>query len=162
MKVVKAKSANSQGMRAHARKRDVYFLRRFIHERNKHACALFVSLQYPLRAEKTPILQYQNDKINTTRRKKCTFLRFFLSFGLLLPISYRGMVAILCYPTLPSQVFWEAGGRWQKSLDIPPICVNHLNPNRSLERYNATCNWKDNLLSSFIFLLHLVFRSFST
>lgn len=115
VKVVKVKSPNSQGMRAHARKRAVYFLRRFIHERNKHACALFISLQCALRA-KTPILQYQDGRIKTTQRKKYTFLRFFISFGLLLPISYRGMVAILCYPTLPTQVFFERQGEGGKSL----------------------------------------------
>ena len=102
---------------------------------------------------KTLILQHQDSRTKIKQRKKCTFLRFFLSFGLLLPISYRGMVATLCYPTLPSQVFLRGRGKVVKVSGHPPICVNHLNPNRSLERYNATCIWTDNFLSSFIFLL---------
>ena len=109
--------------------------------------------------ENRPILQHQNGRIKTTLRKKCTFLRFFISLGLLPPISYRGMVATLCYPTLPSQVFLRGRGKVVKVSGHPPICVNYLNPNRSLERYNATCIWTDNFLSSSIFLLHLVSRS---
>ncbi len=108
---------------------------------------------------KTLILQHQDSRTKIKQRKKCTFLRFFLSFGLLLPISYRGMVATLCYPTLPSQVFLRGRGKVVKVSGHPPICVNYLNPNRSLERYNATCIWTDNFLSSSIFLLHLVSRS---
>ena len=66
--------------------------------------------------ENRAILQHQDGRIKTTLRKKCTFLRFFISLGLLLPISYRGMVATLCYPTLPSQVFFERQGESGKSL----------------------------------------------
>ena len=79
VKVVKAKSANSQGMRAHARKRAVYFLRRFIHERNKHACALFISLQCALRAKNIHIATsgWQN-KDHT--KKKVHFSSIFYLF----------------------------------------------------------------------------------
>ncbi len=63
---------------------------------------------------KTPILQHQDSRIKTTQRKKCTFLRFFISFGLLLPISYRGMVAILCYSAYAS--FFKRQGDGGKSL----------------------------------------------
>lgn len=120
---------------------------------------LFLSVCDAHYGQKKPILQHQDDRIKTTQRKKRTFLRFFLSFGLLLPISYRGMVATLCYPTLPSQVFLRGRRKVAKVSGHPPICVNHLSPNRSLERYKATCNWTDNFLSSSIFLLHLVSRS---
>ena len=68
---------------------------------------------------KTLILQHQDSRTKIKQRKKCTFLRFFISFGLLLPISYRGMVAILCYPTLPTQVFFERQGEGGKSLWTP-------------------------------------------
>ena len=123
---------------------------------------LFLSVCNAHYRRKTPILQYQDGKTKTTQRKKCTFLRFFLSFGLLLPISYRGMVAILCYPTLPTQVFFERQGEGGKSLWTSLQFALITYPQSVIRASKCSCNWTDNFLSSFIFLLHLVSRSFST
>ena len=111
---------------------------------------------------KTLILQHQDSRTKIKQRKKCTFLRFFISFGLLLPISYRGMVAILCYPTLPTQVFFERQGEGGKSLWTSLQFALITYPQSVIRASKCSCNWTDNFLSSFIFLLHLLSRSFST
>ena len=90
VKVVKAKSANSQGMRAHARKRDVYFLRRFIHERNKHAGALFISLQCALRAEKHLYCNIRIAEQRSSKEKSALFFDFFSLSGFCFPYPIGG------------------------------------------------------------------------
>ena len=90
VKVVKAKSANSQGMRAHARKRAVYFLRRFIHERNKHACALFISLQCTLQMGINRYCKVEIPKRIPHKEKSALFFDFLSLSGFCFPYPIGG------------------------------------------------------------------------
>ena len=131
VKVVKAKSANSQGMRAHARKRAVYFLRRFIHERNKHACALFISLQCTSQMGINRYCKVELPKRIPHKEKSALFFDFFSLSGFCFPYPIEGWLQYSATLLCLRKFFFERQGEGGKSLrtslqfaliTYPPIC----------------------------------------